>query len=104
MRRTSLLVALTLLGSGEAALIQGCKPSSRQSNRTESIMGKSLAETIEDHRTHLLSIPGVLRVEPGTCGSDSCVKVYVEKKTPIIEAQIPLMLETWQVDVIESSP
>ena len=104
MRNASLLVAFALLWSGEVALLQGCKPTARQPNRTERISGKSLSETIADHREHLLSIPGVVRVEPGTCGADSCVKVYVEKKTAMIVTQIPLMLETWQVDVIESSP
>jgi len=97
----SLIVTLLLLCLAPG-MFSGCAKGEKQPNRTGSIMGKSLSETIADHQQHLLSLAGVHRVEPGMCGRDSCIKVYVEKKTPMLEAQIPLMLETWQVDVVES--
>jgi len=78
------------------------KKASNRPNRTERISGKTLAETIADNLMHLLSLPGVLKVEAGDCETDSCIKVFVDKKTEILASQIPLMLETWRVDVVES--
>lgn len=83
--------------------ILGCGQSDRKQNSTEHLGGRTLAETIADNRPHLLSIPGVLKVEEGDCGIDSCIKVFVAKKTAILTAQIPHMLETWQVDVVEAA-
>lgn len=77
------------------------KKSSNRTNRTEHISGKTLAETIAGNQMHLLSLPGVIKVEAGDCETDSCIKVFVEQKTAMLASQIPLMLETWRVDVVE---
>ena len=63
----------------------------------------TLSETISENRTRLLSIPGVLKVEGADCGIDSCIRVTVDHKTAILNAQIPMMLETYQVNVVEAS-
>ena len=81
----------------------GCGKTEEPQHRAGHLGGRTLAETIADNRPHLLSIPGVLNVEAGDCGVDSCIKVFVAKKTSILTAQIPLMLETWQVDVVEAA-
>jgi len=96
-------VACVLLISALVGAAGGCKQPEKAPNRTERIGGKSLSETIEDNRHRLLSIPGVVEIEAGMCGVDSCIKVLVEKKTAMIETQIPLMLETWPVEVTESA-
>ncbi len=83
--------------------LTGCIKSEPAKNRTEHLGGKTLAETIAENTPHLLTIPGVVKVAPGDCGIDSCIKVYVARKTEILAAQIPMMLETWQVDVVETA-
>ncbi len=81
--------------------LAGCAKPAKTPDRAERVSGKTLTETIQENRQHLLSIPGVVSVEAGDCGTDSCIKVIVEKKTAMLTSELPLMLETWQVDVVE---
>jgi hypothetical protein len=83
--------------------LAGCAKPDRPANRTEHLGGKTLSETISENAPHLLSIEGVVKIVPGDCGIDSCIKVVVDKKTEILVSQIPMMLETWQVDVVETA-
>ncbi len=50
-----------------------------------------------------MGISGVLSVEAGDCVPDSCIMVTVAKKNEMLVNQIPPMLETWRVDVVESA-
>lgn len=79
----------------------GCSQPDKAPNRTERLSGKSLTETIQENRQHLLSISGVIKVEAGDCGVDSCIKIVVQKKTEMLVNELPVMLETWRVDVVE---
>ena len=90
-----------ILASVLLVILIGCTKPEKSSNRVEHLSGKTIGETILENRQHLLSIPGVLKVEPGICGADSCIKIFVEKKTAMLVSELPLMLETWQVDVVE---
>ena len=63
--------------------------------------GVSIEQTLEEHRKQLISIPGVLGADIGDCRGSPCIQVKVEKKTPILENQIPRMLETWNVEIVE---
>ena len=83
------------------AFLFGCAKPEKTPDRAGHISGKTVAETIQESRQRLLSIPGVIEVKPGICDADSCIKVVVEKKTEILISQIPLMLETWRVDIVE---
>ena len=83
--------------------VTGCAKPDHPANRTEHPGGKTLSETIAENTPRLLSIEGVVRVAPGDCGMDSCIKVFVDKKTEILVSQIPMMLETWQIDVVETA-
>ena len=82
------------------AFLSGCAKPEKTPDRVERLSGKTVAEAIQESRQRLLSIPGVIEVMPGICGADSCIKVVVEEKTEILTSQIPLMLETWRVDVV----
>ena len=98
--------AMLLCGVAVVCLVSCAKVEEKpfRPNRTESIMGKTLTETIAEHRNHLLSLPGVLKVEAGNCDKDSCIRVYVAKKSSTLINQIPAMIETWRVDVVETTP
>ena len=84
-------------------MLTGCAQPENAPNRTANQTGKTLAETIQENRQRLLAISGVLSVEAGDCVPDSCIKVTVAKKNEMIANQIPPMLETWRVDVVESA-
>lgn len=82
-------------------VIGGCAQPDNAPNRASHPSGKSLTETIQENRQRLLSIPGVIKIAAGDCGVDSCIKIVVQKKTEILVNQLPPMLETWRVDVVE---
>jgi hypothetical protein len=81
-------------------LIAGCGKEERQ-NRTPRLGGKTLSETVANSRPGLLTIAGVVKVEQGVRGTDSCIKVFVTNKTAVLTAQIPLMIDSWPVDIVE---
>jgi hypothetical protein len=85
-----------MLGCGES------KQKTEQPNRAARITGKSISETIAENRQRILSIPGVVKIEPGSCILDSCIKVYVVKKNNMMVMQIPSMLGTWRVDIVQA--
>jgi len=79
----------------------GCGNNEPQQNRSTHLGGKTLSETVANSRPGLLTIAGVVKVEEGMRGTDSCIRVLVTSKTAILTAQIPLMIETWPVDIVE---
>ena len=79
-------------------LLFGCQGNPNPQNR---ITSKSIEEVLEENRPHLMTIQGVVGTSIGECGGNPCIKVLVEKKTPVLQQQIPSMLETWQVEIVE---
>src|ERR1041385_181746 len=102
MRETFGATIILAIALNATSCTQSGKEAPDRPSRTGRMSGKTLAETIADNRTPLLSLPGVLKVEAGDCETDSCIKVFVDKKTEILASQIPLMLETWRVEIVES--
>ncbi len=82
-------------------VIGGCSQPEKTPNRAARLSGKSLTETIQENRERLLSISGVINVQADDCGVDSCIKIIVRKKTEMLVNQLPPMLETWRVDLVE---
>jgi hypothetical protein len=66
------------------------------------LTGKTIEEVLKENTPHLMSIPGVVGTAIGECNNNPCIKVLVDKKTAILQQQIPSMLETWQVEIVES--
>lgn len=83
-------------------LLSGCAQK-EEPKREKRLDGLSIEETLEQHRSHLLAISGVTAVEIGKCNDSPCIQVKVEKKTPILENQVPRMLETWSVEIVETA-
>ena len=94
MHKLILILMLVVIG--------GCAKPENAPNRAGRITGKTLSETIQENRDRLLQISGVLNVQAGDCGVDSCIKITVQKKTEMLVNEIPPMLETWRVDVVEA--
>ena len=76
----------------------GCQGNPNPPNR---ITSKSIEEVLEENKPHLMTIQGVVSTSIGECNGNPCIKILVEKKTPILQQQIPSMLETWQVEIVE---
>ena len=90
-----LLILLFVLQFG------GCQGNPQPEHR---ITSKSIDEVLQENRPHLMTIQGVVGTSIGDCNGNPCIKVLVDKKTPIIQQQIPSMLETWQVEIVEKAP
>jgi hypothetical protein len=79
----------------------GCKPQAQPQPQPR-LTGKPIDEVLKENTPHLMSIAGVVGTAIGDCSGNPCIKVLVAKKTDILRQQIPSMLETWQVEIIES--
>ena len=90
MTITVMFILLTLLG---------CQGAPQPSPR---LTGKPIEEVLKENTPHLMSISGVVGTAIGECNGNPCIKVLVEKKTLILQQQIPSMLETWQVEIVET--
>ena len=71
-------------------------------NGKDHMTSKSMAETLKEHSGELMSLPGVVGTAQGLCDSDPCIEVYVIKKTPELEKQIPRTLDGYPVRVEET--
>jgi hypothetical protein len=66
-------------------------------------MGEQTIEDVLEKRTaELMSVPGVVGTAQGLCNDEPCIRVFVIKKTPEIDRDIPDMLEGFKVVVEES--
>ena len=95
MKKTFVFIILLVL--------TGCAQPEKAPNRADKITGKTLTETIQENQQHLLSVSGVIRIEAADCGIDSCIRIVVDKKTEMLVNQLPAMLETYRVDVVEQA-
>ena len=84
---------------GMAFMMYACQGQPQPQPR---LTGKPIDEVLKENTPHLMTITGVVGTAIGECNHTPCIKVLVEKKTPIIMQQIPSMLETWQVEIVES--
>lgn len=86
----AILMAMTLIG---------CQPKPQPQPR---LTGKPIDEVLKEYAPHLMTIQGVVGTSIGECNGNPCIKVHVVKNTIILQQQIPSMLETWQVEIMET--
>jgi hypothetical protein len=63
---------------------------------------KPIKEVLSEHVRALKSIPGVVGVGQGLCEGEPCIKVFVIKRTPELEKEIPDTLEGYRVIIEET--
>lgn len=63
---------------------------------------KPIKEVLEAYTHKLMSLPGVVGTAQSLCDGQSCIKVFVNKKTPELEQKIPKMLEGYPVVIEET--
>jgi hypothetical protein len=64
--------------------------------------GKAVGELLRKHTDELLSLPGVVGTGQGLCDGRPCIKVYVVKKTPELEAEIHRLLDPYPLSIEET--
>ena len=61
---------------------------------------RPLADVIRDRAAELMALPGVVGVAEGALADGSpCLRVYIERRSPELDARLPRTLEGWPVDV-----
>lgn len=63
---------------------------------------KPIEEVLKDHTPDLMAIDGVVGTGQGLCDGKPCIKVFVKKLTPDLEAKIPKKLEGHPVEIEET--
>ena len=63
---------------------------------------KPIKEVLKERAKALISIPGVVGAGEGLCDGEPCIKVFVIKKTPEIEKNLPSTLEGYPVRIEET--
>lgn len=91
-----------------AWLIAACLGTAGCANRTVdtadggAVPDRPIAEVMSDHRDTLMGIEGVTGIGEGLCDEQPCIRVFVVRRTPEIEEEIPDRLEGYVVDVVET--
>lgn len=93
-RRPMRLMAGFLVLAGLMAVLAGC-----ERNADDDIV-----DVKERHEAQLMAIPGVVGVGIGEAAGEAVIVVYVEKRTPQIEQDVPKELEGYPVVVEVSGP
>jgi hypothetical protein len=63
---------------------------------------ENIEAVLKRNTGRLMAIPGVLGTAETRCEDKPCIKIYVEKKTPEIERQIPPTIEGYPVVIQET--
>ena len=63
---------------------------------------KTIEQVLTDHTDSLMSVRGVVGIAQGECSGQSCIRVFVVKKTEELLRQIPPVIEGYQVAVDET--
>jgi hypothetical protein len=72
------------------------------SSEENSMAVKPIKEVLKERAKALISIPGVVGAGEGLCEGEPCIKVFVIKKTPEIEKNLPSTLEGYPVRIEET--
>ena len=60
---------------------------------------KSIEQVLKDCTPELMSMPDVVGTAQGLCDGKPCIKVFVEKMSQQVKAQIPSTIEGFDVKV-----
>jgi hypothetical protein len=86
-----------------ALVFTNCPNKRVTSRKGESPMtAKSIEEVLRLHTKGMMSIPGVVGMAQGLCNDKPCIRIYVARKTPELERQIPTTLDGYPVTIEET--
>ena len=61
-----------------------------------------ITDVLKRHNEELLSLPGVAGTAIGLCEDKYCITVFIEKRTPELDRQIPDAIESYTVVIKET--
>jgi hypothetical protein len=93
------LAACVLLAVGAAAVAQ---PGTASQEERAPMPDKTIEAVLETHSPRLMSLPGVVGVGEGRCAGAPCIKVLVLEKTPELVERIGVVIEGYNVEVVET--
>ncbi len=93
------LAACVLLAVGAAA---GAPPGRAGQEERAPMPDKTIEAVLETHSPRLMSLPGVVGVGEGRCAGAPCIKVLVLEKTPELVERIGVVIEGYNVEVVET--
>ena len=70
--------------------------------RGNQVTEQTIGDVLMKHTKGLLTIPGVVGTGQGLCEGHPCIKVFVVRKTPELNAQIPRNLGGYPVALEET--
>ncbi len=95
----SLIFGFVILGGNFAEFLN---ESASYAGEDKKMSAKTIEEVLKGHTNDLMAIPGVVGTAQGLCNGKPCIKVFVIKKTPELEAKIPGELEGYTVKIEET--
>lgn len=63
---------------------------------------KAIDQVLKEHTKALMFIPGVIGTGQGLCEGNPCIKVFVIKRTPDLDQNIPKTLDGYPVVIEET--
>jgi hypothetical protein len=66
------------------------------------VADETIDEVLRKHTKALLTIPGVVGTGQGLCEGHPCIKIFVIRKTPDLNTQIPKKLDGYPVTLEET--
>lgn len=89
------MLFLVFAGLTAALLLTACSAGGSDGERT-------ITTVFEEHRDHIMSLPGVVGMGVGDCSGSPCIRVFVTEKTDAVLSRIPEDLDGYKVEVVES--
>ncbi|UCF21532.1 MAG: hypothetical protein JSU87_09150 [Gemmatimonadota bacterium] len=63
---------------------------------------RSIDKVLSEHTQDWMSIPGVVGTGIGQRDDRPCIRIMVTRTTPEIEDRIPVEVEGWAVEIVET--
>jgi len=62
----------------------------------------TIEDVLKEHTDELMALPGVVGTGQGLCDGKPCIKVFVMRLTPELEAKIPEKIKGYKVKAVET--
>jgi hypothetical protein len=69
---------------------------------SEAMTPRTIEQVLKAHTPELMALPGVVGTAQGLCEGRPCILVFVSRKTPELQKQIPKSLEGYPVILEET--
>jgi len=82
--------------------VLSCSKNAVESQGKNPMPQKTVKDVLKEHTSELMSLPGVVGTAEALCDGKPCIKIYVHKRSPELDRQIPAVLEGYPVVIEET--